>query len=106
MSAPRRGPPPAARTVRSPGSPRGSLDAWRPLPGFPSHHRLELCAAPGDVARAGRGDLDIRDLGGRRPVARHGRAMHDPAIAALVPGPAAMQDTTIVPHDQIAGPPA
>src|SRR5262245_559393 len=32
--------------------------------------------------------------------------MHDPAIATLVPGPAAMQDTTIVPHHQITRTPA
>src|SRR5262245_51714322 len=107
MSAPRRGPRQAeVRTVRSPGASRGWLDAWRILPGLASHHRLQLSAAPGDVARAGRGDLDIRDLRGRWPRARHGRAMHDPAITALVPGPAAMQDTTIVPHQQIARPPA
>src|SRR5262249_26196602 len=57
--------------------------------------RAELGAAPGDVDRARRSDARVGDVGRRRALVGHGRAMHDPAVRALVPRPPAVQHAPV-----------
>src|SRR5258705_9577176 len=67
---------------------------------------LELRAAPRHVHLAGRADLGRPLVGRGRPLAGHGGAMHDPAVARLVPRPPAVEHAAVVPHDEIADLPA
>src|SRR5215470_20265264 len=69
-------------------------------------HQLELPAAPGDVHAAGERHLRGAVVGGGRPLAGHRRAVHDPAIARFVPRPAPVEHAAVVPHDEVADPPA
>jgi MFS family permease len=69
-------------------------------------HDFELRAAPGDVGLGGRPHDRIRQVGRGGALAGHRGAVHDAAVAALVPRAAPVQRAAVVPHHEIAHPPA
>src|SRR5687767_150158 len=69
-------------------------------------HGRELAAAERDIDLARGRDGGVRRLSHGGTVAGHGRAVHHPPVAAFVPRPAAVEHAAVVPHDEVAGPPA